>query len=151
MLKYSTRHIVSCETLSSNQLIRKPPKRFCKQKISDNPEKRIVINDYILPLKRSMCYFFMTWSEVSHEVIWKEKFQQNLLQSKDAGLISFRWPVVLIDHNIFLQLLYPTHKGFPISERTHLTQVSITTLQFFTYPLSNAKPLKMSLSGAAEI
>ena len=60
MLKYETRHIVSGETSSLNQLIRKPPKKFCKQKISDNPEKRIVTNDNILPMKRSMCYLFVT-------------------------------------------------------------------------------------------
>ena len=35
----------------------------------------------------------------------KEKIWQNLLQSKPAGLTSFRWPVVLIDYNFFLQLL----------------------------------------------
>ena len=34
----------------------------------------------------------------------------------------------LIDHNFFLQLLQATHQGFPISERTHLTQVSIKLL-----------------------
>ena len=58
----------------------------------------------------------------------EEKIWQNLLQSKPAGLTSFRWPVVLIDHNFFLQLLYATHQGFTISQRTHLTKVSITLL-----------------------
>ena len=65
-----------------------------------------------------------------------------MLQSKHAGLTSFRWPVVLIDHNFFLQLLYATHQGFPISERTHLTQVSIKLLWLFTYLLTDAKSLK---------
>ena len=46
-----------------------------------------------------------------------------------------------MDHNFFLQLLSATHQGFPISERTHLAQVSITLL-LFTYLLSDAKPLK---------
>ena len=63
-----------CKTLSLKQLIRKPPKKFCKQKISDSLEKRIILtNDYILPMKRSMCFLFMTWSEVSHEVMLKRK------------------------------------------------------------------------------
>ena len=35
----------------------------------------------------------------------KKKIEQNLLESKHAGLTSFRSPVVLIDHNVFLQLL----------------------------------------------
>ena len=47
-----------------------------------------------------------------------------------------------MDHNFFLQLLSATHQGFPISERTHLAQVSITLLWLFTYFLSDAKPLK---------
>ena len=53
------------------------------------------------------------------DVIWNEprghaekKKSNNLLQSKHAGLTSFRWPVVLIDHNFFLQLLYATDQGF---------------------------------------
>ena len=66
-----------CETLSLNQLIRKPPKKFFKQKISDSLEERIVLtNDYILPMKRWMCFLFMTWSEVSHEVLLKRKKSQ---------------------------------------------------------------------------
>ena len=84
----------------------------------------------------------LLWSELSHEVMLKRKIWQNLLQWKHAGLTSFRWPVVLIDHNFFLQLLYATHQGFPISERTHLTQVSIKLLWLFTYLLSDAKSLK---------
>ena len=61
MLKYETRLIVSGETSSLNQLIRKPPKKFCKQKISDSLKERIILtNDNILPMKRSMCYLFMT-------------------------------------------------------------------------------------------
>ena len=41
-----------CETLSLNQSIRKPPKEFCKQEISDSLEERITLtNDYILPMK----------------------------------------------------------------------------------------------------
>ena len=63
-----------CKTLSLKQLIRKPPKKFCKQKISDSLEERITLtNDYILPMRRSMCFLFMTWSEVSHEVLLKRK------------------------------------------------------------------------------
>ena len=53
------------------------------------------------------------------DVIWNEprghaekKKSNNLLQSKHAGLTSFRWPVLLIDHNFFLQLLYATDQGF---------------------------------------
>ena len=38
MLKYLTRNIASSETLSSNQLIRKPPKKFFKQNILDSLE-----------------------------------------------------------------------------------------------------------------
>ena len=54
-----------CETLSLHLLIRKPPKKFCKQKFSDCLEERIILtNDYILP---------MTWFEVSHEVMLKRK------------------------------------------------------------------------------
>ena len=45
-------------------------------------------------------------------------------------------------HNFFLQLLSATHQGFPISDRTHLAQVSITLLWLFTYLLSDAEPLK---------
>ena len=60
--------------LSVNQLIRRPPKKFCKQKISDSLEERIVLtNDYILAMKRSMCYLSMTWSEVIQEVMLKRK------------------------------------------------------------------------------
>ena len=60
-----------CETLSLNLLIRKPPKKFCKQKISDCLEERIILtNDYILPMKR---YLVLTWFEVSHEVMLKRK------------------------------------------------------------------------------
>ena len=63
-----------CETLSLIQLIRKPPKKFCRQKISDSLEERIILtNDYILPMKRSMCYLVLTWFEVSHEVMLKRK------------------------------------------------------------------------------
>ena len=63
-----------CETLSLKQLIRKPPKKFCKQKISDSLEEWIILtNDYILPIKRSMCYSVLTWFEVSHEVMLKRK------------------------------------------------------------------------------
>ena len=63
-----------CKRLSLKQLIRKPPKKFCKQKISDSLEERITLtNDYILPMRRSMCFLFMTWSEVSHEVLLKRK------------------------------------------------------------------------------
>ena len=69
------------------------------------------------------------------DVIWSEprghaekKKSNNLLQLKHAGLTSFRWPVVLNGHNFLLQLLYATHQGFAISQRTHLTQVSITLL-----------------------
>ena len=36
------------------------------------------------------------------------------------------------------------HQGPPTSQRTHLTQVSTTLLQFFTLLLSDAKPVKMS-------
>ena len=62
------------ETLSLNQLIRKPPKKFCEQKISDSLEERIILtNDYTLPMKRSMCYLVLTWFEVSHEVMLKRK------------------------------------------------------------------------------
>ena len=62
------------ETLSLNQLIRQPPKKFSKQKISDSLEERITLtNDYILPMKRSMCYLVLTWFEVSHEVMLKRK------------------------------------------------------------------------------
>ena len=117
------------QTLSLNQLMRKPPKKFCKQRISDSLEERITLtNDYILSMKRSMCYLVLTRFEVSHEVMLKRKKSNNLLQSKNAGLTSFRWPVVLIDHNFFLQLLYATHHGFPISQWTHVTQVSVTVL-----------------------
>ena len=38
----------------------------------------------------------------------EKKKSNNLLQAKHASLTSFRWPVVLIDHNFFLQLLYAT-------------------------------------------
>ena len=63
-----------CKTLSLKQLIKKPPKKFCKQKISDCIEERITLtNDYILPMKRSMCYLVLTWFEVSHEVMLKRK------------------------------------------------------------------------------
>ena len=69
------------------------------------------------------------------DVIWSEpqghaekKKSNNLLQSKHAGLTSFRWPVVLNDHSFLLQLLYALHQGFAFSQRTHLTQVSITLL-----------------------
>ena len=63
-----------CKTFSLKQLIRKPPKRFCKQKISDCLEERIILtNDYILPMKPSMCYLVLTWFEVSHEVMLKRK------------------------------------------------------------------------------
>ena len=49
------------ETLSLNQLIRQPPKKFSKQKISDSLQERITLtNDYILPMKRSMCYLVLT-------------------------------------------------------------------------------------------
>ena len=55
------------------------------------------------------------------DVIWSEprrhgekKKSNNMFQSKHAGLTSFRWPVVLIDHNFFLQLLYATDQGFPM-------------------------------------
>ena len=62
------------ETLSLNQLIRKPPKKFCEQKISDSLEEKIILtNDYTLPMKRSMCYLVLTWFEVSHEVMLKRK------------------------------------------------------------------------------
>ena len=118
-----------CKTLSLKQLIKKPPKKFCKQKISDCIEERITLtNDYILPMKRSMCYLVLTWFEVSHEVMLKRKKSNNLLQSEHAGLTSFRWPVLLNDQNFLLQLLYATHQGFAVSQRTHLTQVSITLL-----------------------
>ena len=43
----------------------------------------------------------------------EKKKSNNLLQAKHAGLTSFRWPVLLIDHNFFLQLLYATDQGFP--------------------------------------
>ena len=63
VLKYETRHIVSSETLSSNQLVRKPPKKFFKQKKWDSLEERIILtNDNILPMKRSMCFLLVTWS-----------------------------------------------------------------------------------------
>ena len=88
--------------MSSNHLIGKPPNKFCKEKISDSPEPRIILtNDYTLPLKRSMCYFFMTRSEVSLEYMLRRKHLKNLLQPKHAGLTSFRWPQVLIDDNFY--------------------------------------------------
>ena len=111
-----------CETLSLKQLIRKPPKKFCKQKISDSLEEWIILtNDYILPIKRLMCYSVLTWFKVSHEVMLKRKKSNNLLQSKHGGLTSFNWLVVLNDHVFLLQLLYATHQGFAISQRTSLT------------------------------
>ena len=62
------------QTLSLNQLMRKPSKKFCKQRIWDSLEERITLtNDYILPMKRSMCYLVLTWFEVSHEVMLKRK------------------------------------------------------------------------------
>ena len=67
-------------------------------------------------MKRSMCYLFMMWSKGSHEVMLKKK---NSLQSKHAGLTSLGWPVVLIDHNFFLQLLSATYQGFLINQQTH--------------------------------
>ena len=58
----------------------------------------------------------------------KKKILQKLLKSKHAGLTSFRWPVLLIDHNVFLQLIYATHQGLPISQRTHHTQDTMILL-----------------------
>ena len=58
----------------------------------------------------------------------EKKKSNNLLQLKYGSLTSFRSPVVLNGHNFLLQLLYATHQGFAISQRTHLTQVSITLL-----------------------
>ena len=43
---------------------------------------------------------------------WKKKIEQNLLQSKHAGLTSFRWPVVLIDHNFFPTIALGNASGF---------------------------------------
>ena len=69
----------------------KPPKQFCKQKISDSLEERIILtNDYILPMKRSMCFFFTTQSEVSHEVMLKRKNRTKLVVIKTCRPYLFQ-------------------------------------------------------------
>ena len=94
------------KTLSLKQLIRKPPKRFCKQKIvrlsrrKNNSYKWLHITYEALDV---LFGFDVIWSEPRSHA--EKKKSNNLLQSKHAGLTSFRWPVVLNDHNFFLQLL----------------------------------------------
>ena len=97
-----------CKTLSLKQLIKKPPKKFCKQKISDCIEERITLtNDYILPMKRSMCYLVLTWFEVSHEVMLKRKNLTTCCnQNMPALPLSddlYCWTTRTFSYNYFMQ------------------------------------------------
>ena len=47
-----------------------------------------------------------------------------MLQSKHAGLTSFRWPVMLSNHNFFLPDALCNASGFSHRQRTHLTKLS---------------------------
>ena len=75
-----------------------------------------------------------------------------MLQSKHARLTSSLMICRAYRYQVFLQLINTTHQGFPNSEQTHLTQVSIVTFKyFFTYLLSDAQHPKMRISWAAII
>ena len=93
-------------------------------------------------MKCSMYYLLMTWSKVSREVMLKRKNPTKLVAIKTFLFYLFQMTVVLIDHNLFLQLFYATHQGFPISEWTHpIILIGIKLFQLFIYLLSDAKPL----------
>ena len=110
---WNTRH---CETLSLYYLIRKPPKKFCEQKISDSLEERIILtNDRKLPMKRSMCQLDLTWFEVSHEVMLKRKnlttcCNQNMpaLPPPDDLLC---WTTLTFSYNCFMQRIRVVHSA----------------------------------------
>ena len=110
---FNTRH---CETLSLYYLIRKPPKKFCEQKISDSLEERIIVtNDRKLPMKRSMCQLDLTWFEVSHEVMLKRKdlttcCNQNMpaLPPPDDLLC---WTTLTFSYNCFMQRIRVVHSA----------------------------------------
>ena len=90
MLKYETRLIVSGETSSLNQLIRKPPKKFCKQKISDSLKERIILtNDNITYEALDVLFVYDVIRSGPRGQAEKKK-SINLLQSENAGLTPFR-------------------------------------------------------------
>ena len=135
--------------MTSKQWVAKPPHKFCKQKISDNPESRIILKTVsILPLKCLMPYFVMMWSGTSYEVLIKKKkkrkIEQKLVAINKMICRAYRY-------YLYLQLLGATHQGFPSSKPTHLTEVSNITLYFVTYLLSAAQFPKTGVSWAALI
>ena len=68
----------------------------------------------------------------------KRKNPTKLVAIKTFLFYLFQMTVVLIDHNLFLQLFYATHQG----ESTHpIILIGIKLFQLFIYLLSDAKPL----------
>ena len=60
-----------CKTLSLKQLIKKPPKKFCKQKISDCIEERITLTNYLWSARCAIWFWRgLKWATRS---CWKEK------------------------------------------------------------------------------
>ena len=131
------------ETLSLNQLISKPPKKFCEQKISDSIEERIILtNDYTLPMKRSMCYLVLTWFEVSHEVMLKRKSLTTCCNQNMPALplpvdLS-RWTTLTFSYNCSMQRIRVLHLGNePILHR--LVSRCYNSLLTFSWMLSRWK------------
>ena len=66
-------NIVNYKTLISKQWVGKPPHKFCKRRMADSPEPRIILtNVSMLPLKCPIPYFVTMQSGVTSPR-WKKK------------------------------------------------------------------------------
>ena len=121
--------LVNDSTLISKQWVAKPPHKFCKQKISDSLESRIILtNVSMLPLKCLMP--FSLWCDLERVTrsCWKKQ-RKTKQQGNRTKLVEIHNMICrAYGYYLFLQLLGATHQGFPISKANHLTQVSNITL-----------------------
>ena len=84
--------LVNDWTLISKWWVAKPPHKFCKQKISDSPESRIILtNVSMLPLKCLMP--FSSWCDLERVTrsCWKNKTKQNKTKQKNKEIDKTCW------------------------------------------------------------
>ena len=113
-------------TLEIIKIVGRPTHKFCKQKISDSPEPRIILtNVSTLPLRYLMLYLFTKWSGATRS-FWKKIIKKSNKTGCNQNMPAvplFRWSVELKDIKFFPSCSVKRIRVFLLSNQSILLRL----------------------------